>query len=293
MNAALFAALSIAAVAANAASAKALEPSEQLIGLINDYRRDTQTCKGEPTAATGPLAPVAALAKVDAQSNAALQRSLTRQGYQAAQVQLLSITGPSSANEAMRLLKQGFCQALSNPDHAEIGVARDGKHWRIVMAKPLLSPTLRNSEAAGREIVRLSNLARAQPRRCGETQFAAVPAVSWEPSLASVALAHSRDMATKNYFAHRAPDGSQVKDRARRAGYAWRAVGENIATGQGSAESAMAAWLASPSHCENIMNSAYSAMGAAYVVNTGSDTVIYWTQVLARPRGGAAAAAGR
>ncbi len=252
--------------------------------MINEFRRDSRSCAGEAAPATGPLAPVAALAGVDATSAEAMQRSLSKRGYLAAQVQLVSISGPANADEAMQFLEQRYCKAVSNPEHAEIGVAKTGNRWQIVLAKPLLSASLRDPEQAGHELFRLTNLARSQARRCGDVAFEPAPPMRWDASLASAALAHSRDMAGQDYFAHRAPDGSQVSDRASRAGYAWRTVGENLAAGQGSAESAMAAWLASPGHCKNIMSRSFSEMGASYVINRNSETVIYWTQVLASPR---------
>jgi len=46
----------------------------------------------------------------------------------------------------------------------------------------------------------------------------------------------------------------------------------------------MAAWLASPPHCENIMKREFAEMGAAYAVNQNSDSIIYWTQVFGTRR---------
>ncbi|HBZ93014.1 MAG TPA: hypothetical protein DEO91_04725, partial [Pseudomonas sp.] len=36
-------------------------------------------------------------------------------------------------------------------------------------------------------------------------------------------------------------------------------------------------WLASPGHCANIMNPAFSELGAAYANDPQSDAGIYWT----------------
>jgi uncharacterized protein YkwD len=119
---------------------------------------------------------------------------------------------------------------------------------------------------------------------CGQQRFAAAPPLAWEPRLASAALAHSEEMARRNYFSHTGKDGARVDDRASRAGYAWQRIGENIATGQGSPEAAIAGWLASPSHCANLMNPGFVQMGAAYAVNPQADTGIYWTQVFGTPR---------
>jgi uncharacterized protein YkwD len=41
--------------------------------------------------------------------------------------------------------------------------------------------------------------------------------------------------------------------------------GENIAQGYGSAQSVVAAWMASPGHRANILNPAYHYMGLGYV----------------------------
>jgi hypothetical protein len=55
----------------------------------------------------------------------------------------------------------------------------------------------------------------------------------WCSMWARAALAHSTDMATKNYFEHNSLDGSTVLDRIRRAGWTNNgqgyAIGENIA----------------------------------------------------------------
>ena len=71
-----------------------------------------------------------------------------------------------------------------------------------------------------------------------------------------------------------------MTQRATRAGYRWRQVGENIAGGLGSAEQVVAGRLASPGHCANLMAPDFAEMGAAYAVDTRSTLDIYWTQTL-------------
>jgi uncharacterized protein YkwD len=148
----------------------------------------------------------------------------------------------------------------------------------------LLADDLGDWQAAGRQVLALVNEARGTARRCGAEQLPAAPPLAWHPALGAAALAHSRDMANRNAFSHEGGDGSRVGDRARRAGYDWRRVGENIATGQGAPDQVVAGWLSSPSHCANLMNRAFTEMGAAYALNPASDTAIYWTQVLGTPR---------
>lgn len=54
--------------------------------------------------------------------------------------------------------------------------------------------------------------------------------------LTRAAASHARDMAAGGFFAHEGSDGSGVGARARRAGYGYCRVAENIAKGQGSLE---------------------------------------------------------
>ena len=171
-----------------------------------------------------------------------------------------------------------------SPQFSDIGISREGNTWRIVLARPLLSPELRDWREAGKEILKLSNAVRTQARTCGARHFSPAPPLRWNEKLAAAALAHSRDMATRNYFSHVGQDGSAVGDRAAREGYRWSRIGENIATGQGSPEQVVAGWLASPHHCANIMEPGFTEMGAAYFVNPKSDTIIYWSQVFGTPR---------
>ncbi|HEY0336426.1 MAG TPA: CAP domain-containing protein [Burkholderiales bacterium] len=255
-----------------------------LIERINAYRTAPQTCAGKPSAALGPLAPASMLATVDISSpQQSLDDALRRAGYSAARAQAIVISGPSTSSSAMGVLKDRYCEVLSSPQFSEIGISREGKTWRLVLAQPLIPADLGGWTDAGKQVLALVNEARGKPRSCGNQKFSAAPAVEWNAKLGSAALAHSRDMANRNYFAHAEKDGSTVGDRAAREGYEWTAIGENIAAGQGSADQVVSSWLTSPTHCVNIMKPDFTQMGAAYVVNQASDTIIYWTQVFGTP----------
>ena len=79
---------------------------------------------------------------------------------------------------------------------------------------------------------------------------------------------HSRDMASRNYFSHVSPGGSDQVDRIRAAGYLrgarrWTA-GENIAWGTGgqaTPASIVAAWMASPGHRANLLRPGFRHVG--------------------------------
>ena len=134
-----------------------------------------------------------------------------------------------------------------------------------------------------REMLGQINDARAQTRSCGSDSAPAVAPLAWNCTLASVAEQHSADMADNNFFSHTGSDGSSIGTRLTNAGYNWRAAGENIAAGQSSVSEVMVAWLESPGHCENIMNSNFREVGAAMVENGNADYQRYWTQNFARP----------
>lgn len=259
--------------------------SDTLIERINAYRTAPQLCAGKSTRAIGPLAPAQTLARVQiASAQQSLQDALKQVGYAAAEAQAIVVSGPFVARSAMAILEERYCEVMLSPQFSEVGISRDGRTWRIILAQPLLSSNLGDSFDAGKQVLDLVNKARSVSRNCGTQRFGPAPPMEWNGKLASAALAHSDDMARRNYFAHAAQDGSTVGDRAAREGYDWQGIAENIASGQGSPQQVVAGWLASPGHCANVMQPGFTEMGAAYVVNPNSDTMIYWTQVLGTSR---------
>lgn len=133
-------------------------------------------------------------------------------------------------------------------------------------------------------VLELVNEARASARRCGIKRHDAAPPLAWSAILERAALAHARDIAARDELDHAGSDGSTPGERAMRAGYQWKAVGENIAFGQRTAEQVVASWLKSPGHCANLMDADFTEMGVANAVDR-SATRIYWTQLFAAPLG--------
>ena len=129
----------------------------------------------------------------------------------------------------------------------------------------------------------LINTARAEARSCGTEFFAATSPLAWNTQLLAAARTHSEDMAQHNFFSHTGSDGSNVGDRATAAGFTWQRIGENIAAGQTSAESAVNGWIDSPGHCRNLMNPNFTEVSVACVENSDSDYNRYWTNVLGTP----------
>jgi uncharacterized protein YkwD len=93
--------------------------------------------------------------------------------------------------------------------------------------------------------------------------------------LSRAARRHSRAMTRRRFFSHTSLSGASFIDRIRRTGYlsnvrSW-SVGENIAWGSGSRATPRAigtAWMHSPGHRANILNSTYRAIGIGIALGT-------------------------
>ncbi len=72
--------------------------------------------------------------------------------------------------------------------------------------------------------------------------------------LSRVAAGHAADLAATGRFSHEGRDGSSVGDRARRAGYRYCFIAENLARGPGSLDEVISGWRASPGHRANMLN---------------------------------------
>jgi uncharacterized protein YkwD len=73
------------------------------------------------------------------------------------------------------------------------------------------------------------------------------------PVLEAVAEVQGRDMAKRGFFGHKGSDGSTVGKRAKRKGYRYCVIAENIAKGQRSGAEVMASWIKSPGHRRNLL----------------------------------------
>ena len=81
--------------------------------------------------------------------------------------------------------------------------------------------------------------------------------------LTTAAQRHSVDMADRDTMSHTGGDGSSFDERIRAAGYPEPAA-ENIAFGQSSASSVVAAWMDSAGHRRNILDCDYTAIGVGF-----------------------------
>jgi uncharacterized protein YkwD len=256
-----------------------------LYAALNGLRAGAGGCNA--AAKLRPLRPQAALehaARELARGNK-LEPSLNEAGYRATRSKALHIRGEGvGTNPAEVLAEQSYCAVLQDGAMTEVGIhVAAGQLW-LVMAAPF-APAVRVSErTAGQRVLELVNQARATARFCGKSAFRAAPPLRWNESLAQASRLHAEDMAHRNYFSHRGRDGSSPAQRIERAGYRYRAMGENLAGGQLQPEDAVAGWIKSPEHCANLMNPAFTEMGSAYAVDPASEMGVYWAQAFGRPR---------
>lgn len=144
------------------------------------------------------------------------------------------------------------------------------------------SPYVARCSVQAEDALRRINAARAAGQRCGWRRMPPAPPLRWNTSLLSAATAHSRDMASRNYFDHRSPEGRTVSERVTASRYKWKLVGENLAGGDRSVAGAVQGWIASPDHCQNLMNPKFADVALACVARPGSQWGTYWTMVLGR-----------
>ncbi len=94
----------------------------------------------------------------------------------------------------------------------------------------------------------------------------------WE--LSRVARYKSQDMRDRGYFSHTSPTYGSPFAMMKSFGISYRTAGENIAKGYATPKAVVDAWMNSPGHRANILNSSFTHIGVGYV-SSGN----YWTQM--------------
>lgn len=137
---------------------------------------------------------------------------------------------------------------------------------RPVQGSSSVSAGIQSSSAAS-EVVRLTNSARSQ------NGYAALVE---DGALSEAAAVRAREIARS--FSHTRPSGASFSSALSESGVSYLRAGENIASAQKSAFEVVNAWMNSPGHRANILNSSYSRIGSASV---NIDGTLYWVQLFA------------
>lgn len=130
-----------------------------------------------------------------------------------------------------------------------------------------------------RDLVTRVNELRARGGQCTDAaRFAAAGQLASSAPLACAARLNSHDMAQTGHFAHRNLDQLGPRERSRRAGYAGKAVRENLAWGQRTSEAVVAAWLGSREHCRALFAPDANEIGVGVALGPGNKQ--FWTLLL-------------
>ncbi|MFH0969045.1 MAG: CAP domain-containing protein [Patescibacteria group bacterium] len=110
------------------------------------------------------------------------------------------------------------------------------------------------SEITRENIVNLVNQSRTEN---------GLPALSENEKLDKAAQDKANDMIANNYFAHTSPSGITPWFWIEKNGYDYQYAGENLALGFSTVENEHQAWMNSPTHKKNILNTNYEEIGVA------------------------------
>ena len=109
-----------------------------------------------------------------------------------------------------------------------------------------------------------------------QRQQAGLPPLTLNSTLSVAAANKAADMFAKDYWAHNSPAGATPWDFITGAGYQYSVAGENLAKNFSDSQGVVDAWMASPSHRENLLKSNYRDVGFAVVNGTlnGEETTL-------------------
>jgi hypothetical protein len=100
--------------------------------------------------------------------------------------------------------------------------------------------------------------------------------LEYNEDLSDAARKKASDMFEKNYWAHYGPEGETPWDFILGSGYQYEYAGENLAKNFLFSNDVVKAWMASPTHKENVMRKEYKHVGFAVVngILNGEETTL-------------------
>ncbi len=104
--------------------------------------------------------------------------------------------------------------------------------------------------------------------------------------LTKIAEAKARDLLEKQYFAHVSPTGVDIEMLAKTHAYEYLNIGENLALGNfKSSEHVVTAWMNSPGHRANILNTQYTEIGISAIEGIYEENEVWFVvQEFGRPQ---------
>lgn len=107
-------------------------------------------------------------------------------------------------------------------------------------------------------------------------QAVGLPTLVMNDQLSVAASLKAKNMLSKNYWAHNAPDGTTPWVFFKKVDYDYIYAGENLARGFSSSSDVINAWMASKTHKDNVLSKNYQEVGFAVVEGKllGEDTTL-------------------
>ncbi|MBI5449544.1 hypothetical protein HY948_04495 [Candidatus Gottesmanbacteria bacterium] len=107
-------------------------------------------------------------------------------------------------------------------------------------------------------------------------EAAGLGSLQLDGQLSEAARRKAVDMFTKNYWSHNSPIGTTPWEFISESGYAYGVAGENLAKNFSDSKSVVDAWMASPTHRDNLMKAGYRDIGFAVIngILNGEETTL-------------------
>lgn len=272
------------------------DPRTEILRLLNAERQRVGASplrlSSELTrAAQAQAAEVAARGslRLRAGSTEEMRERLKQAGYQVHAWTESLTSGSGDPQAVLRQVRQGDPETwrrLLAPESRDLGVGIDrigGEPLSVLLVAEPAADWFARGTAGLRDLGR----ARAEILAAVNAERKKVGAPPLKPNarLDQAAQRHAQDMLARHYFAHESPEGKTVRERAREAGYDWRAIGENIAEGQLSVAEVMDTWMHSPGHRRNILDPNYRDLGVGLALGpSGNEWQVEWVQVFGARR---------
>jgi hypothetical protein len=134
----------------------------------------------------------------------------------------------------------------------------------VLPAEAFLAPDVLQGQAD--KIIALTN---------GVRREQGLPDLDKNAILVTSATLKAEDMNAQKYFSHVSPDGHRLSYFLSKAGYRYKTAGENLAVGFSNADEVVNAWMKSPTHYSNLIDSDFEEFGIGLVAGVfeGEPTV--------------------
>jgi uncharacterized protein YkwD/uncharacterized protein YukE len=174
-----------------------------------------------------------------------------------------SIADPNGTSSGVKtstptIIENPALGASPNESGSTAGQSSSSNVLGVSQMNAELLPVISNQEEGELTVAGIIAVTNLERRKAG------LPELIKDPQLSKSAEVKLQDMFQKQYFQHVSPSGDSVSDVVRKTGYEYIVVGENLALGvfAGDAQ-VVAAWMASPGHKKNILDSRYQDIGLA------------------------------